>query len=243
MDKDNPKTVVCFGDSNTWGASGRLKEQGCRLPYAARWTTQLQRRLGDGTVVVPEGLNGRTTVMDDPHNWMISGAVSFGDGANGRRYLLPCLFSHKPVDLVVLALGCNDLKMRFALSPMEIAQGCKLLIRDIRTSGCGPDGAPPQVLLVSPPLVRLTDVHPGFGPERERRSAGAIAAYRELAEEEGVGFVNLTDVPTSEDGLHFDQAGAAMIGEKVAEKAAALLGLQVLGEEAGPPAKRLRADA
>ena len=36
-------------------------------------------------------------------------------GMNGRRFLLPCLNSHKTVDVLVLALGVNDLKHHLGL--------------------------------------------------------------------------------------------------------------------------------
>ena len=42
------------------------------------------------TVVIEEGLGGRTTVWDDP----IEGYK------NGQTYLIPCLASHAPLDLV-----------------------------------------------------------------------------------------------------------------------------------------------
>merc|ERR1719296_475120 len=138
------RTVVCYGDSNTFGAEGNLAKLGQRMPYPDRWTTHLQRNLGSSVMVIPEGLNGRTTVLDDPHTWHCHGTTEIGTGANGRRYMLPMLNSHRPIDVVVLALGCNDLKTRFGLGPSQIAWGCKLLIQDIRASGCGPDGAAPK---------------------------------------------------------------------------------------------------
>ena len=140
-----PKTVVCYGDSNTHGMSGIVPVDFSRLPYASRWTTFLQSQFdqdGTPTRVIPEGLNGRTTCLDDEQCWMcVDGAPG---GMNGRKYLLPCLHSHKPVDVVVLSLGCNDLKTRFNLSPSEIANGCKLLLRDIKASTTGPGGASPK---------------------------------------------------------------------------------------------------
>ena len=81
------KTIVCFGDSNTWGANASTRD---RYPWAQRWTGLLQRELSDGYRVVEEGLNGRTTNLDDtiePHR-------------NGLTYLLPCLETHGPIDLI-----------------------------------------------------------------------------------------------------------------------------------------------
>ncbi|MBC7238193.1 MAG: hypothetical protein H5T69_20305, partial [Chloroflexi bacterium] len=55
--------ILCFGDSNTWGYSPHSKT---RYPEEIRWPCVLQRELGEGYHVIAEGLNGRTTVWDDP---------------------------------------------------------------------------------------------------------------------------------------------------------------------------------
>ena len=90
------KTVVCFGDSNTWGyipGSG-----GERFPREQRWPVILQRELGDAWDVIAEGLSGRTATIDRPDS----------EGRNGLPYFLPCLLSHAPLDAVVIFLGTND---------------------------------------------------------------------------------------------------------------------------------------
>ena len=57
------KTILCYGDSNTWGYDPTTEE---RYPLEARWTSVLARELGPDYLVIPEGLNGRTTVWPDP---------------------------------------------------------------------------------------------------------------------------------------------------------------------------------
>ena len=57
------RTVLCFGDSNTWGYEPGA---GARYPRAVRWTGVLAAELGASWHVVEAGLNGRTTVFDDP---------------------------------------------------------------------------------------------------------------------------------------------------------------------------------
>ena len=54
----SPEVILCYGDSNTYGASDVV--EGERLPHDQRWTTRLQEVLGDAFLVLPEGLNGRT---------------------------------------------------------------------------------------------------------------------------------------------------------------------------------------
>ena len=99
--------------------------------------------MGDAYHVIEEGLNGRTTVFADP----------LEPYKNGRPYLMPCLESHHPLDLVVLMLGSNDLKTRFSATAYDIAAGASVLVEIIQASSFGPDEGAPQVLLLSPPPV------------------------------------------------------------------------------------------
>ena len=56
------KTVLCYGDSLTWGYSA---ETIGRHAYEDRWPSALQAALGSDVRVIAEGLNGRTTAFDD----------------------------------------------------------------------------------------------------------------------------------------------------------------------------------
>jgi len=139
------KTIVCYGDSNTWGFNPVTQD---RFSITERWTGVLAQELGAGYRVVEEGLNGRTTIWDDPiEEWR-----------NGKTYFLPCLWSHKPIDLVTIMLGTNDLKERFSVSAYDIAASAGVLVDIALRSGAGPNGNAPQVLLMAPPVVaKLTD--------------------------------------------------------------------------------------
>ena len=94
------KTILCFGDSNTWGsiASDRPTVQpSLRYDEHTRWPCVLGEELGPEYRVVEEGLSGRTTIYSIP-----SEAYK-----NGEPYLLPCLLSHRPLDLVIMMLGLS----------------------------------------------------------------------------------------------------------------------------------------
>ena len=93
------KNILCYGDSNTFG----FTLEGGRHPYHIRWTGRLQQALGPEYRVIEEGCGGRTTVFEDEIDL----------GRNGRTSLPVCLNSHKPLDLVILMLGTNDMKNRF----------------------------------------------------------------------------------------------------------------------------------
>lgn len=204
-------TILCFGDSNTHGSVPmRHRDDIRRFAPDERWPGVVRRALGAGFAVIEEGLPGRTTLHDDP----IEGAHK-----NGLRGLNACLESHRPIDLMTLMLGTNDLKSRFAVQPLDIAESIGILLEAIARSGAGPDGAAPRVLLIAPPplgrLGFLGDMFHG-GAEKSQRLA---EAYRAQAEKYGAAFldagriIRISDI----DGVHFEAAEHATLGQAVAD--------------------------
>jgi lysophospholipase L1-like esterase len=199
------KTILCYGDSNTWGYNPSTGE---RHAYEDRWTTVLQRELGENYLVIPEGLNGRTTVWDDPIELHKSGS----------RYLPPCLDSHAPLDLVVIMLGTNDLKQRFSLPPGDIAAGVGVLADIVLKSGCGPSDKAPELLILIPPQVRkLSNFAEMFAGSAEK-SLGFPSAYQAMAEEKGIPALDIgrTVRFSDEDGIHFEADQLSVLGKLVA---------------------------
>jgi len=60
----NAKTILCYGDSNTWG---QKPDKSSRYLVDVRWTGLLQKTLGDSYYVIEEGLSSRTTDLDYNH--------------------------------------------------------------------------------------------------------------------------------------------------------------------------------
>ena len=112
----NRKHILCFGDSNTWGYDAAT---GGRFDDDTRWTMQLSKRLGEKYYVIEEGLSGRTACFEDPLN----------EGFSGLSVLVPILQSHAPLDLLVIMLGTNDCKQRFAATPVNIKEALTRLAR------------------------------------------------------------------------------------------------------------------
>jgi lysophospholipase L1-like esterase len=200
--------IIAFGDSNTWGSDPAT---GGRFPREQRWPTVMQRELGSEYEVIAEGLRGRTTVHDDPIEPYRSGADA----------LPPCLMSHAPVDLVILALGCNDLKKRFSVSAFDIAEGAARLIFLARAYGEGPDGRAPGILLVAPPpIAQLTGYAEMFeGGAEKSRLLGE--RFREIARQEGIAFLDAGAVIRCSDldGIHYEADQHALLGRAAAEAA------------------------
>ncbi len=201
------KTILCYGDSNTWGYNA---SSGARYPLNARWTSVLARELGDDYHVIAEGLNGRTTVWPDPIE---------GEYKNGKSYLIPCLESHHPVDLVVLMLGTNDLKHRYGLSAWDIAAGTTTLLQMILVSAFGPEGRAPEVLLIAPAATcvgRGAFAEMFAGADEKSRALGYF--YAAAAALNGCDFLDASGVVVSDptDGIHLAESELPKLGQAVA---------------------------
>jgi lysophospholipase L1-like esterase len=207
------KRILCYGDSNTWGYNPVTQE---RFDKHERWTGQLSRVLGSDYEVIEEGLNGRTTVWDDP----IEGYK------NGREYLIPCLESHKPLDLVIILLGLNDLKKRFSLSAFDVAEGAGVLVQIVQRSDAGIRGGAPQVLLLAPPPVGKLTAFAEMFEGAEAKSQKFAEHYRRVASELGCPFLDTSTVVASSDldGIHFERSEHIRLGQAVAVKVRELTG-------------------
>ena len=100
------KHILCYGDSNTHG----YIPGGGRYDDDTRYTGILAKLLGSDYRIIEEGLNSRTSSFDDP----------FEPYKNGMDCLVPCLDSHKPLELTILMLGSNDMKVYFSPSAEKI---------------------------------------------------------------------------------------------------------------------------
>ncbi|MCP4140424.1 MAG: SGNH/GDSL hydrolase family protein [Chloroflexi bacterium] len=207
------KRILCYGDSNTWGYDPVTQD---RFDDKTRWTRILSKTLGDNYEIIEEGLNGRTTVWDDP----IEGYK------NGHDYLIPCLESHRPLDLIIIMLGTNDLKKRFSLSAADIAQGAGVLVRAAQGSLAGrQEESPPVLLLAPPPTAPLTDFAEMFEGADEK-SQKFSARYKLIAKELGCAFMDTASVIVSSplDGIHFEASEHKKLGKALAKKVRELIG-------------------
>ena len=202
------KTVLCYGDSNTYGYN---PSNGFRYPEDVRWTGRLQLLLGEDYRVIEEGCNGRTTIFDDPlEGWK-----------NGLGYLRPCLNSHKPVDIVILMLGSNDLKETFHASAEQIAYGAATLVNVIHSFTREKQGFPPQIILVSPPQIGegicFSPFYGAFSEDAIVRSREFPKWYRKAAEEHNCIFFDAAQYiqASEEDSLHLTPEAHAKLAEEL----------------------------
>lgn len=223
------KEILCYGDSNTWGCIPRWKDLGVpseRYDQDTRWTGRLSALLGDGYHIIEEGLGGRTSIYDFPgESWR-----------NGLPYFQPCLLSHRPLDLVVIMLGTNDLHACLHPSAQRLGDGIRTLVDVVRaTPKCGRDNTPPPILVIAPAHIKEAqgrkEVYPKLGGEKgEALSRQFAAVYRQAAEDLGCHFLDAARYaqPSDADGLHWMPESHRLLADALAQAIPAIFaeGLQ-----------------
>jgi lysophospholipase L1-like esterase len=200
--------VLCYGDSNTYGANPKTDE---RYPSNVRWTGVLQKLLGDDYEIIEEGLGGRTTIFERENR----------PGRNGKTYLLPCVKSHSPFDVIIVNLGTNDFKDK-SLTAKDVAEGEEELIKIIQENAYNKNDEVPKIILVCPPDIDDANdyaINGGLADTSERIKQLPVELQK-LAEKYNAGFVNLQEFvkPSSEDGVHLSPESHKIIAEVLSEE-------------------------
>lgn len=217
------KNILCFGDSNTWGYDVTLydakTDSAQRMPYDLRWTGRVQNMLGPEYRIIEDALNARTCMREDP----------YFPHRHGLSSLETALDAQAPLDLVVLQIGCNELKHMFNLTAGMISFGMEKMVTAIEQSYYR--YPVPKILLIAP-----APVHPGiynmiygfsFGPDAYKKSMEFGELYKDVAERHGCEFINCADLNfelNTLDGLHYSRADHEKLANAVAPKIKEMLG-------------------
>ena len=209
------KHIVCLGDSNTHGYCADpadCADGGERFNEAERWTCLLQKALGDGYLVLEEGLSGRTTVFPDP----------LQEAATALEVACPILMSHEPVDLLVIMLGTNDTKERFRVNAACIARGLERLVEKCKTVPCW-GGRKPNILLIAPPHIgdemEQSPVMPVMGLGCAAKSRELAKHYAPVAQAQDCAFLDAQGIAefNEVDYMHLTKKGHAQLAQKLAQ--------------------------
>lgn len=207
------KTILCYGDSNSWGY---IPAVSTRYPYDQRWPGIAAGLLGSEYRMIEDSISGRTTVYEDPCHKCRCGLDNLGYS----------LLAHAPVDMVILALGTNDLKFTDADGS---ARGIARMIEQIQAADLVFDACSPlypkglKLLVIGPSGIdsSIQQKRPRHALAQKAGESVLLAEkYREVAEEKGAYFLSAADytTPSPADCLHFDPESHMRLGRAAAEK-------------------------
>ena len=210
------KRILCYGDSNTWGydPGKRMNPDGGygRFPEHIRWTGVMEELLGPEYRVLEEGLNGRTTVFDDPTAY----------GRNGNDFLEIAIRTCDPLDCIIFMLGTNDAKDCFHASSEMISCGMARLLRTCQSALLQVLAQNPKIILACP--VKSSCDGNGvywydFSAKSTQKGEALRKRYRLLAKQTGCSFFDVNEYVTASpvDGVHLTAESHRILGEAMAD--------------------------
>ena len=201
--------ILCYGDSNTQGYISGSDHQ--RYGNNERWTRVLANLLGNEFEIIEEGLNSRTLISNDTRPGK--------EGKNGYEYLIPCLDTHDPIDLIILMLGTNELKASYNKTAAEIGEMLEqYFVKVILGRKSQISNKYPKLLIVTPPVVN-EDVeyckanNKYVGASKKSEELNAI--YESIAEKYECYFLDNNDLKTGIDGVHLTRESHKKLAERL----------------------------
>lgn len=199
--------ILCYGDSNTWGFISGTDHQ--RYDENERWTKLLQKKLGNEFEVIEEGLNSRTLTSNDTRIGK--------EGKNGYEYLIPCIDSHDPIELVIVMLGTNELKKMYNKTAEEVRDAFeKYFVKTILNRKSQIDDKYPKLLIIAPPVV--DDDGSGVYEGALEKSLKFNEMYREIAERNNCCFIDNSLLKTGIDKVHLTKESHEILAEMAYKK-------------------------
>ncbi len=195
--------ILCYGDSNTFGFN---PVDGSRFDEKTRWTALLQENLGSDFEITEEGACDRTGIADNDKGFIFS----------AQRHFPKMITKMKDVDLLILAIGTNDLQFKYDLTIHQFENGLEKLIVIAKNKV--------RRIILIPPVVLNDNVLKGFfnfqfdeSSISKSKKVGKI--YKKLCNIYGLNYFDLNDFvkPSSADGLHYDGEGHKIISTKLSD--------------------------
>lgn len=202
------RTLLCYGDSNTWGYR---PGDGMRFDEETRWPRVLGTCLSSGFRVEEEGLNGRSLGSFAPP----------GDPANGKEYLLTVIEKGGPFEVAVIYLGINDLLQDTEVSAEALGKELEKLVsviyridasyeEEFRSKGFGK----PRIIVLSPTPAAEDYVYEFPFQGLRGRIRRTSEAMEEACTKTGAVFVDTSHIIEASyiDGVHLDARNHLVLG-------------------------------
>ena len=195
------KKILCYGDSNTFG----YKPNDCeRYDKNSRWTGILQNKLGDSFEIIEEGMCDRTGFVDNPKGFIFS----------AQKHFPELISTIDKVDIIILAIGTNDLQFLYDVNDEIIENGLKTLINLAKEKS-------DEIILI-PPVILDESILAGnfniqFDETSIKKSKNVGEIYKKIAQTTGCKIFDFNEFvkPSKLDGLHFDENSHKLIAEKL----------------------------
>ena len=182
--------ILSFGDSNTFGYN---PNNGSRYNENSRWTGILKNLCKNNYEIIEAGCNNRTAFSNNP------------DGIQFTGYMILPEYLKEIYDIIILAIGINDLQKFYNPTLEEFETGIENIIKKIRENNpnC-------NIIILSPSHITENILNSNFrfmfNQTSIEKSKQITSIYKKIANEYNCKFLDLNKIVTTSkiDGLHYD---------------------------------------
>lgn len=198
------KKILCFGDSNTYGYN---PTDGSRYDKNTRWTGVLSALLCKNFEIIEAGLNNRCCFSIN----------SISDEFTGTKIISKYLELNP--DIVILAIGINDLQLFYNPTYEEIKNGISKLVSIVKNELISA-----EVILLAPPRLTNDVLFGNFSHQFDNssieKSLQIQDIYKNIAIKTNISFINLDEIiqVSKKDGLHFEPDAHKKIADVIYQK-------------------------
>ena len=195
------KKILCFGDSNTYGFK---PDDFQRYGENERWSGILKQKLAPDYEITEEGCNNRNGFVDSEG----------GENLTGYK-VLPALLKTNP-DVVILAIGINDLQKSYNPELEVMESGLDNMVKSVKAQGA-------ECIVIAPPVLDERILNGffvcQFNTVSIEKSKFLPEIYKAVAAKNGAHYINPNEyVSVSDvDGLHYTAEGHSVIADVFAD--------------------------
>lgn len=199
------RKILCFGDSNTFGYNPK---DSSRFDKDTRWSGILQNLVGSDVCIIEAGANNRTAFCDN------TAGVKF----TGYKILPVYLEKNPDIDLVILAIGINDLQIAYEISLKDFPKKLAEMVDFIK------EKTDAQVLIAAPSVITGNILKSHFSLMFDKssieKSLYLSDIYKKASEETASYFIDLNETAKVSviDGLHYEPEEHRKIAQAMSEK-------------------------
>ena len=202
------KKVLIYGDSNTWGDNFIT---GKRIPNENQWPNILSKKLGSNYKVLQEGLPGRLAGDEEEKKYK-----------NGRDTFIATFKINAPIDIVIIALGTNDLQIKYNKSAKKVIEDLLYYKAAINELYCDKDDRKKYFLNDIKPTIKYIlpfnfdykkNASIIFNENSEQKRLEIIKYFMD----NNIDSVVLEEIDLFEDGIHLNYSGHEKMAKKMEE--------------------------
>lgn len=197
------KTILCFGDSNTYGYN---PADGSRFDENSRWSGILKNKLAENYEVIEEGMNNRTGFVDNKDGFF----------HGSQRCFSKILGSYETLDILILAIGTNDLQFQYDINFKTVERGLENLVGSAK-------GKCQNIILVPPVVLNEAVLKGNFAFQFDitsiQKSKKVARIYQQIANVYKCKYFDFNKFaqPSETDGLHYTKETHEKIADNLAE--------------------------